>query len=160
FFFDQDSLCWFMMDSLWRTLTVNLNAENIYYTMNGGQELVFEMLYPVNVFPSDTPYMGSEFYYAHADVPGDVENPYQGFWGYPDGPILEINGEVWNLYADDGVTLIADGPVKYDEEAAYLMNADGSSGGGIVYFDEDGNLIDFGNVLTFLGLNFSDVPKG
>ena len=72
-FFDQDSLCWFMMDSLWRTLTENLNAENIYYTMDGGRELVFEELYPVNEFPSDIPYMGSEFYFAHADVRGDDE---------------------------------------------------------------------------------------
>ena len=73
FFFDQDSLCWFMMDSLWRTLTENLDAENIYYTMDGGQELVFEELYSVNEFPYDIPYMGSEFYYAHADVRGDED---------------------------------------------------------------------------------------
>lgn len=65
FFFDQDTLSWFMMDSLWRTLTENLDTENIYYTMDGGKELVFTELYPVSEFPSDVPYMGSEFYYAH-----------------------------------------------------------------------------------------------
>ncbi len=244
FFFDQDSLRWFMMDSLWRTLAENLDAENIYYTMDGGQELVFEELYPVSEFPSDIPYMGSEFYYAHADVQGDEENPYartkglwrvdgvtdtasikmdgfggftmyyasgsveadgylecideyengdfrydcytaegewiagfyfdsdtqfhignddgpvylldtqaayQGFWEYPDGTILEISDEGWNLYAADEPIPFAGGPVEYDEEAAYLMNDDGSSGGGKVYFDEDGNLIDFGNVLTYHG---------
>ena len=70
-FFDQDSLRWFMMDSLWRTLTENLNVENIYYTMDGGKELVFKELYPVKEFPSDIAYMGSEFYSAHADVKGD-----------------------------------------------------------------------------------------
>ena len=243
-FSDQDSLRWFMMDSLWRTLTENLNTENIYYTMNGGKELVFEELYPVNEFPSDIPYMGSEFYFAHDDVRGDEENPYArtkglwrvdgtadtasiemdgiggftmyyasgsveadgylkctdeygngdyrydlytsedewiagfyfdsdtqlhfgnddglvylldaqsaylGFWEYPDGTILEINFEEWNLYSADDLTLAASGPVEYDEEAAYLMNADGSSGGGKVYFDEDGNLIDSGNVLTYHG---------
>lgn len=32
FFFDYDSQCWFMMDSLWRTLTENLDAENILST--------------------------------------------------------------------------------------------------------------------------------
>ena len=37
FFFDYDSMSWFMMDSLWRTLTENLDAENIYYTMDGGR---------------------------------------------------------------------------------------------------------------------------
>ena len=166
-FFDQDSLRWFMMDSLWRTLTGNLDAENIYYTMDGGKELVFEELYPVNEFPFDIPYMGSEFYFVHADVRGDEENLYdriQGFWEYPDGIILEINGAGWNLYTADDLTLVASGPVEYDEEAAYLMNADGSSGGGKVYFDEDGNLIDSGNVLTYHGEflsgdGFDDVPK-
>ena len=245
FFFDQDSLCWLMMDSLWRTLTENLNAENIYYTMDGGKELVFEELYSVNEFPSDIPYMGSEFYYAHANVQGDEENPYArtrglwrldgatdtasivmdgfggftmyyaggpveaagylecideyengdlrydlytaegewitsfyfdsdtqfhignedesvylldtqmsylGFWEYPDGVILEISEEGWNLYEADEFTPFAGGPVEYDEEAVYLMSDDGSSGGGKVYFDEDGNLIDSDYVLNFIGM--------
>lgn len=69
-FFDADSMRWFMMDSLWRTLTANYDVENIYYTMDGGQELAFEELYPVSTFPSDVLYMGSAFYLAHADVQG------------------------------------------------------------------------------------------
>ena len=268
-FSDQDSMRWFMMDSLWRTLSENLDTENIYYTMDGGQELVFEELYPVNEFPADIPYMGSGFYDAHADVKGDEESSdlgpefyeahagvrgdeespyahtkglwrmdgaadtasiemdgfggftmydadgsveadghlecadaneygdirydcytaegewivsfyfdsatqihmgnedeavyildtqtdyqgfdYQGFWEYPDGTILEINEEGWNLYEADELTPYASGPVEYDGEAAYLMNDDGSSGGGKVYFDEDGNLVDSGNVLTYHG---------
>ena len=79
FFYDADSLRWFMMDSLWRTLTENLDAENIYYTMDGGRELAFREMYrelsPVNVFPSDIPYLGSAFYFEHADVKGE-ESPY------------------------------------------------------------------------------------
>ena len=160
FFFDYDSMCWFMMDSLWRTLTENLNAENIYYTMDGGRELVLEKMSPAQEFPSDIPYMGSGFYFAHDDVQGDEENPYQGLWEYPEGKILEINGEEWNLYEDDCVTLLASGPMEYMEDAAWLMNEDGSSGGGKVYFDENNNLIDSGHVLTFLGLSIDDVPKG
>ena len=256
FFFDVDSLSWFMMDSLWRTLTENLDAENIYYTMDGGRELVLEKISSINEFPSDIPYMGSGFYSAHADVRGDVgdvylrtaglwrldgeadtasiemdglggfvmyyasgsveasgylesideygdgnyrydcysaegklivsfyldsntqlhignedglvylrdtRTDYQGFWAYPDGTVLEISDEGWNLYTykADELTVSASGPVKYDEGAAYLMNDDGSSGGGKVNFDEEGNLIDSGgDVLTFLGLYFSDVPKG
>ena len=71
-FYDYDSMSWFMMDSLWRTLTENLDAENIYYTMDGGQELVLENLSSsINTFPSDVPYMGSGFYAAHDDVRGD-----------------------------------------------------------------------------------------
>ena len=245
FFFDNNSLSWFMMDSLCRTLTENLDAENIYYTMDGGQKLVVRELYPVNEFSSDIPYMGSEFYFAHADVRGDEENPYartkglwrvdgdtdtasivmdgfgeftmyyasgsleasgylactdeyengdfrydlytaegkwiasfyfdsdtqlhignddgpvylldtqaayQGFWEYPDGTILEINEDGWNLYTAGEPTPFAGGPVEYDEEAAYLMNADGSSGGGKVYFDEDCDLIESDYVLTYIGM--------
>lgn len=253
FFFDEDSLRWFMMDSLWRTLTENLGVENIYFTMNGGQKLVFDELYPVKEFPSDISYMGSGFYFAHDDVKGDEENlyartkgmwrldgatdsasiemdgfggftmyyasgsveatgylecvdeyedgnfrydcynekgefiigfyfdsdtqfhvgnddgliyqldaqsAYQGFWGYPDGNILEINGEEWKLYSANESAPSAAGPMEYDDEAAYLMNADSSSGGGKVYFDEDGNLVDSDSVLTYYGSSFNDVPKG
>lgn len=146
-FFDHDSLSWFMMDSLCHTLTENLDAENIYYTMDGGKELILDKMSPVKEFPSDTPYMGSEFYFANADT----QAAYQGFWIYPDGVILEINGEQWNLYAEDRATLLDGGPVKYDENAANLINADGSSGGGRVYFDENNSLVDSGNVLTYWG---------
>ena len=248
FFFDFNSLNWFMMDSLWRTLTENLNAENIYYTMDGGKELTFEELYPVNEFPSDIPYMGSEFYFAHSDVRGDDENnyactkglwrldgatdtasiemdgsgeftmyyadgaveavgylecvdengsyqydmynsegefivsfyfdsdtqfhlvndagsvylldtqaAYQGLWDYPDGKILEINGDEWRLYEDDSFTMFADGLVRYDEDAVWLLNDEGSSvGGGYIRFDENNNLVDSSYVLTYRG----GVPKG
>ncbi|MGN0665619.1 MAG: hypothetical protein ACI4KF_03735 [Huintestinicola sp.] len=257
FFFDHDTLSWFMMDSLWYTLTENLNAENIYYTMDGGKELFSEELYPVHEIPSDVPYMGSDFYAAHSDVQGDEENPYActagmwrldgatdtasiemdgfgvftmyyasgsveatgyleyvdeyedgnyrydcynadgeclvsfyfdsdtqihvgndegtvyildtqsamqaaylGFWEYDDGTILEIDGKIWNTYESGESTPFAGGPVEYDEEAAYLMNEDGSSGGGKVSFDDSGYLKDGDNVLTYLGSSFDDVPKG
>ncbi|MDD6032937.1 MAG: hypothetical protein PUC47_05545 [Oscillospiraceae bacterium] len=260
FFFDSDSLGWFMMDSLWKTLTENLGVEDIYYTMDGGQELVVgTMSPPLNEFPSDTPYMGSEFYEAHSDGQGDMsdvgdiylrteglwrmdgeadaasiemdgiggftmyyasgaveaagylecvdeygdgsyrydcytmdgtlitsfyfdsetqihlgndETVYRldegtfmqraclGFWQYPEGMILELGAERWTLYADDGVTVLSDGPVRYEEEAVYLMNDDGSSGGGRASFDDDGNLVESGCILTYLGRDYSDVPKG
>lgn len=164
-FYDYDSMSWFMMDSLWRTLTENLGVENVYYTMDGGKELVLEKMSPAREFPSDVPYMGSGFYAAHDDVRGDdgttdMKAPYQGFWMYSNGWILEINDDKWNLYEDDGVTLIANGPMGYDEEAAYMMNEDGSSGGGKVSFDENHNLIDSGDILTYLGASANDVPKG
>ena len=243
-FFDKDSLRRFMMDILWRTLTNNLNAKNIYYTMDSGKELAFDELYPVNVLPSDIPYMGSDFYFAYADVRGDEESPYartkgllrldgatdtaiiemDGLGGftmyYADRSVeavrylectdengnsrfdmyseegklivsfcfdsdkqfhivnndsvylsdakasyrgireypLEIYGEEWNLCVDDGTTLLAEGRTEYAEDAACLMNADGSSGGGRVFFDEN-NLVDTGKVLICLG-GFEDVPSG
>ena len=66
-FYDIDSLRWFMMDSLCSTLAANLGEVEVYYTMDGGQDLAFDELYPVNVFPADTPYLGSPFYFAHAN---------------------------------------------------------------------------------------------
>ena len=71
FFYDQDSLRWFMMDSLYQTLLANFSVEEIYYTMEGGLELSFDEMYPVSAFPADIPYMGSPFYFAHAGVPGE-----------------------------------------------------------------------------------------
>ena len=162
-----------MMDSLWQTLLMNFDINDIYYTMNGGDELTPVELYPISSIPSDSPYMGSNFYKAHSDVQGDdiqedtMENSheaYWGYWGYPDGTVLEIREDTWYLYVEngdgDGVTVSASGPVEYDEEAAYLMNEDGSSGGGRAYFDEDGNLIESGRVLTFRGRSASELPKG
>lgn len=254
FFFDYDSSSWFMMDTLWKTLTKNLGTENIYYTMNSGKELVLQKMSPSMTIPSDTPYMGSEFYSAHSDVKGDsdaeidytrtkglwrmngatdaasiemdgaggftmyyadgaveaagylegvdeygngefrydmynsdgdfitgfffdsdtqfhignddeyvyildtnkntAENSYDdylGYWEYPNGVVIEIREDKWFLYeeVEDGVTESARGPVEFDEEAAYLLNEDGSSGGGKVYFDDNGDLHDVGgDILT------------
>ncbi|NYB73649.1 hypothetical protein HZF24_05790 [Sedimentibacter hydroxybenzoicus DSM 7310] len=72
FFFDADSMRWFMMDSLWMTLKENLGAEDIYYTMDGGQELEFEYLYATNIIPSDFPYPGYMFFKAHMDNKGEL----------------------------------------------------------------------------------------
>lgn len=86
---------------------------------------------------------------------GDI-SAYAGFWEYPDGTLLEIENDTWYLYEADEHMMIAWGPVEFDEDAAYLMNDDGSSGGGAVYFDEDGDLIDSsGDVLTYLGLSIA-----
>ena len=51
--------------------------------------------------------------------------------------------------------MFADGPVRYNEDSAWLMNDDGSSGGN-VRFDENNNLVDGSYVLTYRG----GVPKG
>ena len=71
-FYDYDSMSWFMMDSLWRTLTANLDAENIFYTMDSGRNLVLEKMSPAITIPADTPYMGSTFYLSHDEGRGDV----------------------------------------------------------------------------------------
>lgn len=162
FFYDYDTMCWFMMNTICKTMTENFDVENIYYTMDGGKELSLQKLSPSMTFPSDIPYMGSDFYLAHTDLKGDddeiyyentqvhAQADYQGYWQYDNGIVLEIRDDTWYLYEEDGVTVSASGPVGYDEDAAYLMNADGSSGGGKVYFDENNNLVDSGSILTHI----------
>lgn len=71
-FYDADSMRWFMMDSLQKTLANNMAVENVYYTMNEGQALTFDELSPVREFPAELPYMGSTFYFEHADGGGDL----------------------------------------------------------------------------------------
>jgi len=68
-FEDVDFMRWFMMDSVWR----NISSDEVYYTMDGGKELKLDGLEPVNIFPSDMPYMGSAFYFAHTGNKGDDE---------------------------------------------------------------------------------------
>lgn len=69
-FSDSGSMCWFMLDSLSMTLSKNLNAENVYYTMDGGKDLVMKDLVPVQKFQGNLPYMGSTFYFVHAGGTG------------------------------------------------------------------------------------------
>ena len=71
-FYDADSMRWFMMDNLAKAVKDNLNVDNVYYTMDGGKELQFEELYPINIFPSDIPYAGSEFFFSQPDGRGDL----------------------------------------------------------------------------------------
>ena len=109
-FYDYDSMSWFMMDSLWRTLTANLDAENIYYTMDGGQELVLENpSSSINTFPSDVPYMGSGFYAAHDDVRGD------------EGP-TEDGEASYNTYYDESTGLLLTYPDVFSSEGTLDEN--------------------------------------
>ena len=103
FFYDQDSLRWFMMDSLYQTLLANFSVGEVYYTMDGGQELSFDGLYPVSVFPADISYLGSPFYFAHAGGQGEGDEAAdfsrtEGTW--------VLSGEVG---ASDLLTLMMDG---------------------------------------------------
>ena len=69
-FYDYDGLAWFMLDSLCSTLMRNLDGVlEVYYTMDGGKELVLENLSPPVSFGAG-PYMFSEFYLT--DGRGDI----------------------------------------------------------------------------------------
>lgn len=70
---DSNTLRWSMMDSLWKTVTENLDVENVYYTMGGGEDLNVDGLMPYSLFPADLPYVGSPFFFHHVDGRGGEE---------------------------------------------------------------------------------------
>ena len=90
----------------------------------------------------------------------DMWEFYQGYWEYPEGQILEITGDEWAVYEDYNFNLIASGPMDYQDDAAWLMNDDGSSGGGKISFNEERRLVESGRVLTYLGLYVENAPQG
>ena len=127
-FYDIDSLRWFMMDSLYSTLTANLGEVEVYYTMDGGQDLAFDELYPVNVFPADTPYLGSPFYFAHANGQGETD----------EADFSRTEG-IWRLDGEEGTASIyMDGEGGF---IAYYASGSVEAAGYLEYVDEygDGN---------------------
>ena len=82
FFYDHDSLSWFMMDSLWQTLQMNFDINNIYYTMDGGKELTPMDLSPISSIPADSPYATSNYYkYSNTPENEQAADNYLGTWG-------------------------------------------------------------------------------
>ena len=70
FYFENDeSLGWFMLDSLARTIWGNMDTGEgeLYYTMNGGEQLVVPGMPEWVAFLSEVPYAGSAAYRAARD---------------------------------------------------------------------------------------------
>ncbi len=65
FFYDNVSLNWFMLDSLNDSIINNLPVSTVYYTMDGGKDLVVPEMPALAVFDANTPYLASSFYYSH-----------------------------------------------------------------------------------------------
>ena len=105
FVYDHESLAWFMMDSLYRTIIENFGGEDleVFYSNDGGQPIALELSYPPT-FPADTPYMGSPFYYAHAEGLDDGDLPYWN--GFDFGPNL-VYSESYEIEGDPGDYLSA-----------------------------------------------------
>ena len=122
-FHDIDSLRWFMMDSLYSTLTANLGEVEVYYTMDGGQDLSFDELYPVNLFPADTPYLGSPFYFAHAGGQGETD----GF------DFSRTEGTWWLDGEEDTASIYMDGEGGF---IAYYASGSVEAAGYLEYVDE------------------------
>lgn len=73
-FYDADALRWFMLDSLWWTLSENLGCELILYSMNDGEDLSLPGLYLTDQFAAhftaDYPFVYSGTLLAHEGVSG------------------------------------------------------------------------------------------
>lgn len=147
FFFDADTMRWFMMDSVWMTLQKNFNTE-IYYTMDGGKTLQFEELYPANVFDTGIPYMGSAFYFNHANIEDDAQTEndmaYALIWnamdflGHEANGIIKtgeetINGELCGVYSA--------GTYPDDSEELDVLYTYAVSESWIVYYMDSGSWI-------------------
>ncbi len=123
-FSDADTLRWFMMDSLRRTLLGNSEAEAVYY-LSDGEDLAFPELYPVREFSSDEPYRGSCYYYEQAG--SSSENPnlkLKGEWLYSDQENVLVFDELGNYnwsFVDD----VWFGTYTFDGETVKFYNADG-----------------------------------
>lgn len=122
---------WFMMDSLWQSCMENMAIDEVYYTVDGGKELSFEELYPISVFPKDVPYMGSPFYFSHADLQGDATEgggqmgdladyaPTEGIWrldGSMDKAYIVMDGRGFFT------TFFADGSIESDGYLTYNLD--------------------------------------
>ncbi|MDR1961124.1 MAG: hypothetical protein LBQ16_02445 [Gracilibacteraceae bacterium] len=66
-FYDAESLNWFMMDTLWRTITSGLGVTEVYYSMDGGEPL--KPFGSLRQCPADVPYMGSVYYQSSNEPP-------------------------------------------------------------------------------------------
>jgi len=130
-FFDYDSMAWFALDSLYRTIVKNIpGIQEVFYTMDGGRELVLENLSPPVAF-GDSPYILRGYYLAMEGL-GDIieEEPidpadvnWWGEYGSEKGllNIVNYNGRSFRFTFDnDGV--IEDGVAALDPETAILAS--------------------------------------
>ncbi len=138
FFFDVYTLDLFMLDSLWRTLTGNLEVENIYYTMDGGKKLSLGFPSAIDNVQADEPYMGSAYYESrYIDPAGDHFAATEGTWrldGASDTAYIEMDGR------GGFIMYYASGAV---ENSGYMECADEYGDGALTYYmySTDGELL-------------------
>lgn len=114
-FFDAQSLNWFMMDSLWQTLTHHYGVDVYYCSADGGDLTLPEDTHPVSSFPAEVPYQGSAHYMRLCTQEKDPLLQEEIL--PPDGPVL-----VGNLPKDAELTAM-----NTDEAGNYteILSVDG-----------------------------------
>ncbi len=147
FFFDVVSINWFMLDSLNDSIIKNFPVSTVYYSMNGGEELIVPEMPPLAIFSTEIPYMSSTFYYTHGEDVGPVDfTVTQGTW-------RRDGDDATAYFVMDGTGLVdayyASGSQEY---SAYLEQGYGGLSGYTVFevYNNDGEQI---NTMWFDGLN-------
>ncbi len=154
FVYENVSLNWLMMDSLYLTVINNFDVDNIYYTMNGGQPLNLPDMGTDSIFPLENPYYASPYYFGDVDyfsmvnINKAIYNT-AGIWhidGDENAARIEFNGmgSYVAFYADNNV-----------ESQGYMAAVDANENGLYSFnlydeYDEFFTTIEFVNENSFI----------
>jgi len=134
-FYDYDGMAWFMLDSLCRTIVRSIGVQELFYTMDGGKELVLENLSPPVFFPG--PYMLSEYYLNNAfnyEIPEHADVNWWGEYGCEAGILNIVNyndkGMGWSFHftfsngeiEDEGTAAVDPKDPRQAEYVPYVFN--------------------------------------
>ncbi len=126
FMYDNVSLNWFMMDSLYLSIINNFSVTEVYYTMSNGQPLNLTDMGLDSIFPLETPYFGSPYYIGEGDY----------------FTVMEINKAIYNTA---GVWHIN------GDEAAARIEFNGMGNYTAFYADENIESSGYMSAVDFLG---------
>lgn len=65
-FYDENLLRWFLLDTVWRTLTESYGAQQVRYCTDNQRPLVLDSLWPLEHFDLSQQYQGSAWYYSES----------------------------------------------------------------------------------------------
>ncbi len=153
YFSDNASMNWFMLDSLRDSIILNTGANNVYYTMNGGEPLVVNDM-PANVtFSLDMPYPGSDYYYEQQLRDFSIT---AGTWhisvdGEPSTLVMDGNGSFEALNSNGSVAYTGSLVLGYTNNSGYTAFDIVDDSGAVlntfrVTNNPDNRAIDFGQI--------------
>jgi len=111
-FLDEESLRWFMLDSMEHTVRANMEVTSVYFTMDGGKPLTLDNLYPAVDF-GEMPYMGSAFYFSLEDM---ISNPEEG-----ESAAMDLLTGLLAHRLTEGMALVATGKEEIDGTSCYTF---------------------------------------
>ncbi len=113
---------WFMLDSLWLSISKNLNQSQISFTMNGGQP--FDAgLYPLTSFAPNQPYLGSNIY-RHSQAADAAPNQENTALNQADADQIAALVGTWYDQEGNYYQIDADGNAFYHNAAGELIHTE------------------------------------